>query len=370
VRHIDAVEIDPRLYQIGTQLHPNHPYDDPRVEIHIDDGRAFLERTDRRYDLILFALPDSLTLVAGQSSLWLESYLFTLEAMRKAHDHLRPNGVFAMYNFYREEWLIDRLAHTLDLVYGHPPCLDSLGIKDRLAVLMTSLNPSGVQCHTTWQPGSGTMAPATDDYPFLYLRHRGIPGFYLLTLGSILMASVLIIRTTAGPLRAMAGYLDLFFMGAAFLLLEMKNVVQFALLFGTTWLVNALVFAGILLAVLAAVELARRVGVRHSTLLYVVLLASLGLAWAVPPQLLLALPTFSRFLLATLIAFTPVFLANLIFAQRFLDVGSSAVAFGPISWEPWSVGCSNTGPWLSGTNHCCWRSPSCTGLRTFSAVAI
>ena len=38
----------------------------------------------------------------------------------------------------------------------------------------------------------------------------------------------------------MSGYVDLFFMGAAFLLLETKNIVQFALLFGTTWFVNAL----------------------------------------------------------------------------------------------------------------------------------
>ena len=33
--------------------------------------------TDQKYDLILFALPDSLTLVSGASSLRLESYLFT-----------------------------------------------------------------------------------------------------------------------------------------------------------------------------------------------------------------------------------------------------------------------------------------------------
>ena len=44
----------------------------------------------------------------------------------------------------------------------------------------------------------------------------------------------------------MRPYADLFFMGAAFLLLETNYVVQFALLFGTTWLVNALVFAGVL----------------------------------------------------------------------------------------------------------------------------
>ena len=55
-------------------------------------------------------------------------------------------------------------------------------------------------------------------------------------------------RVAGGPFRAMLPYLDLFWMGAAFLLLETKSVVQFALLFGTTWVVNALVFGGILLS--------------------------------------------------------------------------------------------------------------------------
>ena len=42
---VDAVEIDPRLQQIGAQRHPDQPYQDPRVHVHIDDGRAFLERS-------------------------------------------------------------------------------------------------------------------------------------------------------------------------------------------------------------------------------------------------------------------------------------------------------------------------------------
>lgn len=97
-RSIDAVEIDPGLYELGRRLHPDRPYDDPRVAVHINDGRAFLEQSDRRYDLILFALPDSLTLLSGQSSLRLESYLFTIEAMESAREHLKPGGVFSMYN--------------------------------------------------------------------------------------------------------------------------------------------------------------------------------------------------------------------------------------------------------------------------------
>jgi hypothetical protein len=126
----------------------------------------------------------------------------------------------------------------------------------------------------------------------------------------------------------MTPYLDLWFMGAAFLLLETKNVVQFALLFGTTWFVNAAVFTGILLSVLAAVEVARRVRLPRPWWLYAALLAALAVTWVVPQAALLDLSPPVRFLAATLVAFTPIFLANLVFAQRFKDVGSSTVAFG------------------------------------------
>ena len=33
-RHVDAVEIDPKLQEIGVRDHPNRPYDDPRVDPH------------------------------------------------------------------------------------------------------------------------------------------------------------------------------------------------------------------------------------------------------------------------------------------------------------------------------------------------
>jgi predicted membrane-bound spermidine synthase len=51
-KHVDAVEIDPRIQQIGSQVNPNKPYDDPRVSVHINDGRAFLSGNDDKYDLI------------------------------------------------------------------------------------------------------------------------------------------------------------------------------------------------------------------------------------------------------------------------------------------------------------------------------
>ncbi len=328
-KHVDAVEIDPELYALGRELSPERPYQDPRVTVHVTDGRAFLEQTRASYDLILFALPDSLTLVSGQSSLRLESYLFTQQAIEAAASHLKPEGAFAMYNYYREPWLADRLANTLQVVFGHPPCLDTRGQVGYLALLTTSVDPGAVSCAAPWHALDPPVAPpATDDHPFVYLRTRTIPSLYLITIGLILVASAVAVRTVSGPFRRMRSSVDLLFMGAAFLLLETKNVVQFALLFGTTWFVNALVFAGILVTVLLAIETARRLRLRRPALLYGALAASLGLAWLVPAGSLLALGTVPRFLAATSLAFAPVFFANLVFAERFGQVEAPTVAFG------------------------------------------
>jgi SAM-dependent methyltransferase len=328
-QHVDAVEIDPRIQTLGKQRNPDHPYDDPRLAAINDDGRAFLERTKRKYDLIAFGLPDSQTLLTGQSSLRLESYLFTLEALEAAKSDLKPGGSFTAYNYYRETWLVDRLASTLKQVYGHDPCVQTVGTVGHLAVLTVSPYPGVVRCNTHWTPTSTSVpAPATDDHPFPYLRTDTIPDFYLITLALIALASLILVRVAGGPMKPMRQYADLFFMGAAFLLLETKNVVQFALLFGITWQVNALVFTGILLSVLAATQIARKVRLPGPGVLYPLLFVSLAVAWLVPQRVLLQLDTLPRFVVATVLAFAPIFIANLVFAKRFRDVGDSTTGFG------------------------------------------
>jgi hypothetical protein len=325
VKHVDAVEIDPVIQSLGRQYHPSHPYQDPRVTAHINDGRAFIEQDSGKYDLILFALPDSLTLFSGQSSLRLENYLFTTESMQTVREHLRPGGSFAMYNYY-EPFLLDRYATTLDAVFGAAPCVelgDSLAARQQ-AVLVAGGGATR-NCATPW---SGThVSSPTDDYPFPYLETHAIPTFYWHTLLLMLGASLVLIRVAGGRLRSMTRYTDLAFMGAAFLLLETKNVVQFALLFGTTWFVNSLVFAGVLLSVYLAVETARHVDLPHPRRLYPVLLGLLALAWAVPQESLLGLSPVPRFVAAVALAFGPIFVANLVFAQRFRAAGSATTAF-------------------------------------------
>jgi SAM-dependent methyltransferase len=336
VAQVDAVEIDPQLVRFGREHNPDRAYDDPRVTTYVDDGRAFLERTDKKYDLILFALPDSLTLVSGASALRLESYLFTKEAIQSARQHLAPGGVFSMYNYYREQWLVDRLGNTLAITFGHSPCLLSSPEAISLAVFAVGMTPADQQCDTTWSPTGTPPQPSTDDRPFLYVAEDtgflGIPTIYLTAIGLIVLFSVLAVAISltggVGQVRTMWQYRDLFLLGIAFLLLETKSVTGFALYFGTTWLVNALVFAGVLVAVLAAVEITRRFRTPPLRLMYFVLFGSLTLAWLVPASWVLSLPFPARLVVAVLLAFLPIMAANIIFAKRFESSAHPVTAFG------------------------------------------
>ncbi|WP_449062733.1 spermidine synthase [Planomonospora algeriensis] len=328
-KRVDAVEIDPRLRELGGAHHPDRPYADPRVTVHITDGRAFLEQTGKKYDLILFALPDSLTLVSGASSLRLESYLFTREAMEAAREHLKPGGAFSMYNYYRESWLVDRLASTVQAAFGHKPCVDVVSTAGQQAVITAGVTARAQSCGAEWAGATAaTPPPSGDDRPFLYLKDRTIPQIYVVTLLLILIVSLLAVRVVAGPYRRMRPYADLFLLGVAFLLLETKSVTGFALLFGTTWVVNAIVFAGVLVAVLAAVEVTRRLRTPSLSVMYGVLLAGLALAWLVPDSWLLGLPVPVRAVVAVLVAFLPIFAANVVFAKRFADSADGTTAFG------------------------------------------
>ncbi len=331
-----AVEIDPKIRGIGSTANPNRPFDDPRVTTYITDGREWLQNTDDKYDTVLLALPDSLTLVAGASQLRLESYLFTLQSMERVRDVLTDDGVFAMYNYYRDPWLVGRLARTMEQAFGHAPCVD-LNSEQISASLLIAKDPALQDCASVEATAAllaSAPEPATDNWPFLYLKEPTIPGMYVAVLVMILVLSGLAVMFSGGGLRGGRRYIDLFLLGAAFLLLETRAITMFALLFGTTWLVNAIVFAGILVAVLLAVEFTRwfnRVSARGRVPLpiaYTVLLGSIALVWFIPPAALLSLPTPVRLVAAIALTFLPVFTANVIFASRFDESAEPTTAFG------------------------------------------
>ncbi len=331
-KHIDAVEIDPVLYQLGRHLNVDRPYSDPKVNVVLNDGRAFLQQTRQRYDLIIFALTDSITLVSGQSSLRLESYIYTKEAVAAAKQHLKTDGIFSMYGYYSYDhslWLTDRYANTIKEVFGTAPCVDTFGKGNAFSLALIASADNQLHCPAFWsQKADGYIAPATDDHPFLYLQHNKIPPLYQATIALIFLMSLLIIQRSTHALSAVRENFDLLLMGMAFLLLETKSIISFALLFGNTWFVNALVFFGILLFIYLAIEFTARFPRVATKYVYGLLLLSLFISWQVPAEALLTLSFLPRFLTAILITFSPVFLANIVFASRFQHAMNSSAAFG------------------------------------------
>ena len=328
-KSVDAVEIDPGIAAIGHQRHPNRPYQDPRVHLVVDDGRAFLQRTTTKYDLVLFALPDSLTLVSGNSSLRLESYLFTTEAVAVARSHLAKGGAFAMYNSYRKTWLIDRYGRTLNEVFGHRPCLDSAGGGSRRGALVAGLAPGDQRCARTWQPtAAGAPAPATDDHPFPYLLRRGIPTYYLGVLLAVLLCA-LVERPRRGRAAALAAPVRrpvLHGRGLPAARDALRDRLRAALRLDLARQRHRLRRR----AGRGPVRRrdSRRIRPRALTPLYVLLAGTLVVAYAVPLSALLSLAPPLRLVAAIALAFAPIFCANLIFAARFADTSGSTTAFG------------------------------------------
>ena len=172
-------------------------------------------------------------------------------------------------------------------------------------------------------------APATDDWPFLYLIEPYIAPYYVAALAIILaFAALMVWRAARASGTAVRRFSPHFFLlGVAFLLLETRSLVTFALLFGSTWIVNALVFFAVLASVLAAVVINARFTIRNPMPLYVALLAAILLAYALPPASLLVDPAWLRYALAALLAFAPIFIANLVFSRSFRDTATADMAF-------------------------------------------
>jgi hypothetical protein len=348
VQSITAVEIDPTILQLGKQFNPDKPYSNPRVKLVVNDGRNFLENTTERYDLIIFALPDSLTLTSSNTTLRLESFLLTQNSIAAARAHLTSNGLLILYNFYRENWLVDKLVNMVGHTFNNQePFVSTYGGRGRGALIMDGPrlatlppgefgqyhefpNPVNDRLHVIGEgfyPLSSNTTPATDDWPFLYLVGHSFPLIYIEGLAMVLVFALggTLILAPRKVLRRFDWHM--FFLGTAFMLLEVKSLTTFSLLFGSTWLVNSLVFFAILCSVLLAILFNRRFKVKRIAPVYLLLFAILVLNILLPPEALLLSNPVIRYILASALAFAPVFLANIIFTNSFRDSETADIAF-------------------------------------------
>jgi hypothetical protein len=90
-------------------------YDRPDVETVLSEGRNFISRSDRKFDIILLGFVDSWASVASGGLSLSENYLYTAEAMRAYNDHLKPDGILVVL---RWEMDIPRLTSNAVATLG------------------------------------------------------------------------------------------------------------------------------------------------------------------------------------------------------------------------------------------------------------
>jgi SAM-dependent methyltransferase len=320
-KHVDAVDIDRAIVQMGRDHHPERPYDNPRVRVIIDDARhAFKTLPPSSYDEVLFGQLDSHTAL-GASSVRLDNYVFTQESFSDAARLVRPGGVIVLSIVTGVDWMRTRYARMLEHACGAP--VEHIEFETSSMYI----------CHpTTPDPdptasGIAVGAPV-DDWPFPYLPDRSIPLSYLIVIAMLVGASLLWLRRNGiGMVDATPAHAHMFFLGAAFLLMEVYAINRLALLFGTTWLVSAVSIAVMLVEIVVANLVVGLVKRDIRPYAYVALFALLLGGWAVGPDIVLGKSLAAAFGYA-LFLLSPVFCAGIVFANSFRRSPNAGTALG------------------------------------------
>ncbi len=323
IEKVDAVEIDPLIVDLGKRLHPEKPYQSSKVNIIVDDARSFFKKSDKRYDMIVFGFLDSHTLFSSMSSLRLDNFVYTVESFQEAEEHLKDNGVLCLTFAVPKEWIGLRLFRMLEAVFGQKPLV--LGGLTFIAGLSD-------KTYEQLQPWADDLTydeevpMAVDDWPYLYMKDRKIPSVYwqvLLVLAAISLVAILWVFPESTRLNW-----HFFFLGSAFLLIEIKGITDMALLFGSTWIVNSIVISSVLMMILLANLYVSKIEINNAKIYYIPLIASLLLSYLVPLGSLLGQNLWLKGIISSLIVSAPLFFAGIIFAASLNKTRKIEMAFG------------------------------------------
>jgi SAM-dependent methyltransferase len=332
--HVTAVEIDPLIYRKGKELHLEHPYSSDKVQVQVDDARAFIQRTKEKYDLVVYSILDSHTTTSSYTNIRLDNYVYTLESLRRTRELLKPDGVFVMSFSSERPWFAGRLREMVKIAFGKDPLTVLVGPEffivgnsDRVERTLAA-NPKLKQFIETRPNLAMTPAqPSTDDWPYLYQQYRGVPTVvWVLSLALILICWATF-RRLKGSAKSNIQW-HFFFLGAAFMLLEVQIISKAALLFGTTWLVNSIVISTMLAFILLANLVVSFAPNFPRLLAYVGLFGALAVSYLLPADRLFFDSMMVRGAVATALYCAPVFFAGLIFISSFREAGFNAEAFG------------------------------------------
>jgi SAM-dependent methyltransferase len=284
-RYIDAIEIDPAILAAGKANHPEHPYDQPQVRPIVNDARTFLRTRDWHYDMVVYGLLDSHTLLSHASSVRLDSFVYTVEGFRDARSRLKDGGVLVLSFALITNDMGRKIHRMLEAAFDgqQPKCVE--GRYDHSVTFFQSrrgdvqLPPDVLQqlgfreCTARFADPSIHADLSTDDWPFFYMPRRTYPVSYLAMIAIVLALSLYLIASFSE--RPTVGNLPFFFLGAGFMLVETKGITEMGLAFGNTWQVIGIVIAGILTMAFLANWVVQSLKIERPLVPYLLLLASL-----------------------------------------------------------------------------------------------
>ncbi|MBS1954649.1 MAG: methyltransferase domain-containing protein [Cyanobacteria bacterium SZAS-4] len=340
--HVDAVDIDPVILKLGDTRHPERPYDSPKVHQVCDDARDFLNRTTSKYDLIIFAGLDSHTISGQGGSMRLDNYVYTKQSMQRALQLLKPDGLMIVSFCKSTAWLSHRLHSTIEEAAGYAPItvLDETNPSLSWEIFITGplvhdgllkIDPAAIVPFVIQKPSNlGPTRILTDDWPFIYVSPVGVDVPYLIVVAAVLLLSIYAARRILFAPTDRSSW-QMFFLGAAFLLLELQSIARLSLLYGSTWYTSAIVINSVLLMILGAnflVIKGSKVLAPKITLIYVALFLSLiGSACLPVRQILEQFNGFSGQAIVSFLTVLPMMIAGIIFSLSFKKAPQPDKAF-------------------------------------------
>ena len=254
----------------------------------MNDARTFLRSNPGTYDLIVYGVLDSHTLLSHASGVRLDSYVYTLEGLREARARLAPGGVMSLSFAVMSDEIGRKLYLMMQEAFGGRPPV-TLSAEYETAVIFAQSKEGDLRIdpmvlagtrfaqHSTRFADPAIKADvSTDDWPFFYMPQRVYPRSYLWWAGLILVLSLLLYSEFVGG-RPRTADLPFFFLGAGFMLVETKGITELGLAFGNTWQVVGVVIGAILVMAWIGNWIAGRLAVGRPWIPWLMLLASLGL---------------------------------------------------------------------------------------------
>lgn len=302
---IEAVEINPAMVALTNDYagYTGDVFRLPGVQVAVTDGRNYVERTSRRYDLIYLNLVYSQAATPGAAAL-VENYIFTREALTAYWEHLTDDGRLGFVTHTGPEG-IRLFIGVLDMLqrqgYSLREALDRVTLvarrtddpQTRVTVVTAQRQPwteEGIAAlratiaqrgnlSILYLPyvaedllgglatGAVTLAqyiagnpefnyqPTTDDRPFFYHLQPGLPPVLVTLLRAVLILALFYLafvfvtwdarRDSIGQRSLWVGYFGL--IGVAFMLVEIPLIQRFNLLLGAPALALIVVIGGMLL---------------------------------------------------------------------------------------------------------------------------